>query len=677
MERDGQLLFNRRGGYCLMSRLDLLKGRVIGHPDGFGFVVLEQGGDDVFLGPREMQRVFHGDRVVITISGMDRRGRPEGKIIEVLERALTKVVGRFFSEGGAAFVIPENKRLNQDIVIPSDLQMGAREGQIVSVEILEYPSKRRHALGKVIEILGDHMAPGMEIDIAIRNYDLPEEWPLQVNDEIAELQPEVTEESKQGREDIRQLPLVTIDGEDSRDFDDAVYVERLEQGWKLIVAIADVSSYVSPGSALDAEARLRGNSVYFPERVIPMLPELLSNGLCSINPDVDRLCLCCELRFDEHGDVHQYHFFEGVMRSHARLTYTKVADMLLEGDKELRRQYEHVLTPLEAAYDLYRVMRKHRERRGAMDFDTQETQIIFNEARKIERIKPRERNAAHMLIEEFMVAANVAAAKFLLKNEQPGLYRVHETPSLEKLTGLREFLAELGLDLKGGEDPKPMDFKSLLDTVDGRPDEHLIETVVLRTMKQAVYSPDNLGHFGLAFDAYTHFTSPIRRYPDLIVHRAIRHILAKQGQSVSSGEYPYDEGRLLELGEHCSMTERRADEATRDATEWLKCEYMMDKVGDSFDGVVTAVTSFGLFVELKDIFVEGLVHVTSLKNDYYHFDPTKHRLVGERNRTAYRLADEVRITVTRVDLDERKIDFTLEGVENEPREKKKRKKKKR
>jgi len=686
MERDGQLLYNRRGGYCLVSKLDLVRGRVIGHPDGFGFLVPEDKGDDLFLSAREMRSLFHGDRIVASIMGIDRRGRREGALVEVLERAIHQVVGRYFEENGIGFVTPDNKRITQDILVPKEYKAGAENGQIVNLEILDYPTGFRQGVGKVVEILGDHMAPGMEIDIAIRSYDIPEKWPHGVEDEIAGLSEEVPEAAKAGREDIRQLPLVTIDGEDSRDFDDAVYVQKDGKGWKLYVAIADVSSYVAPGTALDLAAHERGNSVYFPERVVPMLPEILSNGLCSINPNVDRLCMVCELSLDHEGKTRDYRFFEGLMRSHARLTYTKVAAMVVEQDHALRNEYRDVVPHLDEAYRLYKTLRELRNKRGAIDFEMTETRIVFGSERKIDQIVPVTRNDAHMLIEEFMIAANVASAEFLLKNKVPCLYRVHAQPSMEKLEGLREFLAELGLQLRGGDSPTPKDFSQLLQKVQGRPDSHLISTVMLRSLKQAVYTPDNDGHFGLGFEAYTHFTSPIRRYPDLLVHRAIRHIISKQKVKQETPlvkralntlinrkhpdvvAYDYDMQDMLALGEHCSMTERRADEATRDAVDWLKCEYMLDKVGQDYEGIVTSVTNFGLFIELKEIYVEGLVHVTALQNDYYHFDPKAHRLVGERTRKIYRLGDTVDVTVVRVDLEERKIDFQLVGVSNQPGE---------
>jgi ribonuclease R len=499
------------------------------------------------------------------------------------------------------------------------------------------------------------MAPGMEIDIAIRSYNLPHVWSTATEAEAAAFTDVVPEEAKQGREDLRQLPLVTIDGEDARDFDDAVYCEPKGKGWRLLVAIADVSAYVAPGTALDAEARTRGNSVYFPERVIPMLPEILSNGLCSLNPEVDRLCMVCECHIGANGQLKDYRFFEGLLRSHARLTYNKVAAMLVDRDPQLTRRYHALLPHLEHLYALFKVLHKARQRRGAIEFESTETRILFGEQRKIERIVPVERNDAHRLIEECMLTANVAAADFLLSHQIPTLFRVHAQPGQDKIEDLRQFLGELGLQLGGGDDPQPKHYVKLLESIRDRHDAHLIQTVLLRSMKQAVYSPENIGHFGLAYDAYAHFTSPIRRYPDLLVHRAIRHLVRRKG----AAGFDYSWSDMLQLGEHCSMTERRADEATRDATDWLKCEFMLDKIGQVYDGVISSVTNFGIFVELNDIYVEGLVHVTDLGNDYYHFDPVKHRMIGERTAKMFRLADPVRVVVTRVDLEDRKIDFEL------------------
>jgi ribonuclease R len=551
--------------------------------------------------------------------------------------------------------MPDNKKLAKEVLIASEDTGGAKKGQIVVVEIVQQPTQHCQPLGRVTEVLGMHMAPGMEIEMAIRSYELPNVWPKALLNEIKSLTPEVPEAAKQGREDIRHLPLVTIDGEDARDFDDAVYAQKTPKGWKLLVAIADVSHYVHVDTALDTEAQSRSTSVYFPEKVIPMLPEILSNGLCSLNPHVDRLCMVCELLVNDEGIVTRSRFFEAVMRSHARLTYTQVAKMLVEGDQELANQYAELMPHLTTMYRLYQTMRRQREVRGAMDFDTQETKIVFGENRKIEQIVPVVRNDAHKLIEEFMITANNAAAKFLNRKKIPRLLRIHDGPGIEKLLTLRTFLGELGLYLGGGDQPHPLDYMHLLESVKDRADAHLIQTVLLRSMSQAVYSPDMKGHFGLALEAYAHFTSPIRRYPDLLVHRAIRHSL--RGGTASDFHYKLND--MVTLGEHCSANERRADEATRDVVNWLKCEYMMDKIGEEFTGIISAVTSFGFFVELESIYVEGLVHIASLRQDYFLFDAASHRLYGERTGVRYRLGDSVKIKVVRVNLDDKKIDFEL------------------
>ncbi|MEA1051533.1 ribonuclease R [Lamprobacter modestohalophilus] len=655
MVRDGQLLRNRREAFCLVNKRDLIAGRVIGHPDGFGFVKPDDGGDDLYLYPKEMRAVFHGDRIVARVTGKDRRGRLEGAVVEILERSTKSVVGRLYSESGVGFVVPDNKRLTHDVIIPSDRLGGAEQGQIVVAEITDQPTKRTQPIGRVAEVLGEHMAAGMETDISIRAHDLPVNWPPEVEQAITAFGEQVPEESKAGRTDLRNLPLVTIDGADARDFDDAVFCERKPKGWKLLVCIADVSAYVTPNSALDQEGFGRGNSVYFPDRVIPMLPEVLSNGLCSLNPKVDRLCMACELYVSLEGKVTRTRFFEAVMSSHARLTYDQVAAMLVEDDAELSEQYSELLPHLHELYAMYQALLDARSTRGAIDFDTVETKFVIDEAGRISSIEPTVRNDAHRIIEECMLAANVAAARLFQRKKMPALYRIHETPKEEKLSDLREFLAELGLNLPGGNKPTAKDYGTLLDAVRGRPDFHLIQTVLLRSMQQAMYSSDNVGHFGLAYDAYTHFTSPIRRYPDLIVHRIIKHILA----GGTAADLDYSKPELQQVGEHCSGTERRADEATRDVEHWLKCEFMRDKLGEEFDGTITSVQGFGLFVELDGVYVDGLVHITALDNDYYHFDPVGHRLTGERTGQIYRLGDRLRVKVAAVNLQDRKIDFVL------------------
>jgi ribonuclease R len=656
MERDGQLLRNRKNAYGIVKKMNLIHGRVMGHPDGYGFLIPDEGGEDLFLSEREMRVVLHGDKALARVTGTDRRGRKEGAIVEVIKRHNDRIVGRLFSDAGIFFLVPNNRRISQDILIPPQNLMDATEGQVVEIEITEHPNKHRSPLGKVVNVLGDHLAPGMEIDIALRAFDLPHVWSIEAIKQAESYGSDIPSSSINDRLDLRDLPLVTIDGEDARDFDDAVFAEKLESGsWRLWVAIADVSYYVEPNSPLDKDAKDRGTSVYFPSQVIPMLPEALSNGLCSLNPAVDRLCMVCEMVFNQAGEVDSYQFHQAVMNSKARLTYTDVAAMLVDDNQDLKAKYAHVLPGLETMYELFHAMLAAREARGAIDFELTETQFLFDENRKIRSIEPRVRNDAHKLIEEFMVAANVSAAKFLLKNKLPALYRIHEPPSDEKLNGLREFLGELGLMLGGGDEPQPQNYASLLNTANKRPDSHLLQTVMLRSLKQAVYSPDNVGHFGLALEAYAHFTSPIRRYPDLLVHRAIKHLITKQ----KSTKWQYSHEEMVQLGEHCSMTSRRADEATRDVSDWLKCEFMQDRVGESFEGIICGVTGFGLFVELNDIFIEGLVHITALKNDYYQFDSVGHRLLGERTRKVYRLGDKLKVKVARVDLDDKKIDLDI------------------
>lgn len=655
MERDGQLVFNSRQKYCIEEGQNIITGRVIGHHEGFGFLKPEDGSDDLFLSPREMRPLMHNDRVSVRISGIDRKGRREATVVEILTRNTQQIVGRFMVEGRATFVIPDNKKINHEILIAKEDTAGATHGQIVVAEIIQQATSHSQPLGRVKEILGLHMAPGMEIEMAIRSHELPNTWPPALLKEIKSLTAEVPDSAKMQREDIRNIALVTIDGEDARDFDDAVYVQKTAKGWKLLVAIADVSYYVLPDTALDTEAKNRSTSVYFPERVIPMLPEILSNGLCSLNPHVDRLCMVCELLINDDGLVIRSRFFEAVMRSHARLTYTEVAQILVDKNETLIKKYNELLPHLQNLYGLYKIMRKQRETRGAMEFDTQETRIVFGSERKIEQIVPVIRNDAHKLIEEFMITANTAAAKFLNRKKMPRLLRIHDGPGTEKLITLKTFLNELGLHLGGGDKPRPLDYMHLLETVRDRKDAHLIQTVLLRSMSQAVYSPENKGHFGLALDAYAHFTSPIRRYPDLLVHRAIRHSLADK--KPESFAYTFED--MVQLGEHCSANERRADEATRDVVNWLKCEYMMDKIGQEYPGIISAVTGFGFFVELQSIYVEGLVHIASLTQDYFNFDATSHQLFGERTGTRFRLGDLVKVKVVRVNLDDKKIDFEL------------------
>jgi ribonuclease R len=654
MQRDGQVMRNRRNAYLLPAKADLVRGTVQGHPDGYGFVSSDDEGPDIFLGPNEMREVLHGDRVMVRVAGLDRRGRPEGKLVEVLERANTRIVGRVLVENGVTLVVPENRRISQEILLAPGAKSKAVAGQVVVVELVEQPTRYAQPIGKVVEILGNYADPGMEIEIALRKHELPFEFSRAAKEQARRLPDKVRKMDWKGREDITTLPLVTIDGETARDFDDAVFCERVGRGYRLLVAIADVSHYVAVGSALDSESYDRGNSVYFPRRVIPMLPEKISNGLCSLNPQVERLCMVCDMSLSQTGVIKQYRFYPAVMFSKARLTYNQVAAALYDQDQAALETVGELLPHLQNLDKLFRVLLKARAKRGAIDFETQETRMIFDDNGKIEKIIPESRNDAHRLIEECMLAANVCASEFLQAHEQPALYRVHEGPTPEKLAKLREFLGEFGLQLPGGDEPKAADYAKLLEALKGRPDLQLLQTVMLRSLRQAVYSPDNLGHFGLAYEAYTHFTSPIRRYPDLLVHRAIKAVLT--GQQYKPAQ---DAGDWSAIGVHCSMTERRADEADRDVENWLKCFYMRDRIGEEFDGSVSSVVPFGLFVALDDVFVEGLVHISDLGTDYFHFDDAHHTLVGERTGERYRLSDRIRVQLVRVNMEASKIDFRL------------------
>ncbi len=654
MERDGQIIFIHRKGYALPNTVHWVTGRVLGHKDGFGFLIADdkdssEKADDLFLNVRQMSLVFHGDRVRARVSRTDKRGRREAVIVDILERNTHSVVGRFMRQEDCAVVIPVDIHISQTILITEGT---AELGQMVVVEIKTQPGQRKQPTGRIIEVLGEPNAPGIEIELAMRQYGLPHSWPDQVLFEIATLSIELTEIDYQDRIDLRGLAFVTIDGEDARDFDDAVYCEPQTQGWRLIVAIADVSHYVKPHTALDEQAKLRGNSVYFSDLVIPMLPEVLSNELCSLKPQVDRLCMACDMQLSSLGQLQSYQFYPAIMHSRARLTYQQVTDFILQ--PHYRRTEDALISDLKNLHELYQKLQHEREKRGAIDFDTTETHVIFDQQRKIERIVPSERTVAHRMIEESMLLANVSASRYLLNKKIPALFRIHEGPSAAKLADLKTFLAELGLRLPGKKNPTSADYARLLTRIKHRPDKHLIQTVLLRSLSQAVYAPGNKGHFGLAFDAYTHFTSPIRRYSDLIVHRGIRSSL-ELGKPVQQ----YEQAVLVALGEHCSMTERRADDATQMALNWLKCEFMQDHIGQVYLGIITHITNFGLFVELQDIYVEGLVHVTALRNDHYQFDARKHHMRGERTGIVYRLGDPIKVMVARVDLERQKIDFVL------------------
>ncbi len=655
MTRDGQLIKNRRNAYGLIEKMDLIKGRIIGHPDGYGFVVPDDGGDDLYLSPKEMRSTLHDDRVLVREINVDKRGRREGKLIEVLERGNTQIVGRYYEDSGIAFVVPDNKRISQDILITGSSKLKAKPGYYVVVDVVSQPDKHRQPLGKLIEVLGEGDAVGIAVDIAIRSHDLPYEWPAAVKQQAKSVKPVIDTGEISNREDLRALPFVTIDGEDAQDFDDAVYCEKQGSGWRLLVAIADVSHYVSGDSALDNEARLRGTSVYFPERVIPMLPEVLSNGLCSLRPEEDRLAFVCELSLDARGKLKRHNFYKATICSTARLTYTEVAAMVVARDKAARKKRDTLIEHIDNLYEVYQLLHAERVRNGLIDFSSMESRFVFDDKHEIASIELLHRNEAHRLIEEMMLVANIAAAEFLEKNEILALYRVHAKPKIEKLEEVRSLLAQLGLFLGGGDQPTAADYASLVEKIRKREDGDMLEMVLLRSMPLAVYSTINEGHFGLGFDAYAHFTSPIRRYPDLMVHRAIGHIL-EHGVAES---YPYTQQTMLELAEHCSMTERRAEEASRDVTQRLKCLFMQDKEGEEYNGIVSSVTAFGLFVMLQDVFVEGLVHISNLPADYYHHDPITHSLTGERSGKQFQMGQACRVRVTRVDLEERKIDFEL------------------
>lgn len=665
MEREGQVLFNRDKKYEVQKQSELIRGRVIGHRDGFGFLKHSTTEKDLFIPIGQMSTLIHDDVVEGSLGHTDRKGRTEFRVNRVLEPRADAIVGRYYTEQGTSIVIPDDNRICHEIIIPKEHVNEARQGNVVVVELVQRPRRQMNPTGNIIEVLGEHMAPGMEIETALRNFDIPHNWPKAVTTSVGKLSAKVPDEAKQGRVDLRQLPLVTIDGEDARDFDDAVYCRPEDDGgWRLWVAIADVSAYVKLGTALDNEAQNRATSVYFPEQVIPMLPEVLSNGLCSLNPDQDRLCMVCEMTIDARGKLNEYQFYEAVMRSHARFTYTKVWH-ILSGDQDLIARYSDSVDDLSHLNDLYKSLKKARNSRGAIEFESLETKFIFNAQRKIDHIVPLVRNDAHKIIEECMIMANVCAAQYIEKNKAEALFRVHDKPDEDRLSSFKAYLSEVGIEftMSGeGNLPTPKDFAQVAKKIEDRVDKELIQTMLLRSMKQAVYDGANLGHFGLALEAYAHFTSPIRRYPDLVVHRVLKAIIDKQAsKKVCKGAKFYSEQEIQDLGEQCSMAERRADDATRDVADWLKCEFMQDHVGDVFDGVVASVTNFGLFVRINDYQIDGLIHITSLSSDYYHFDQIKQCLVGESSGVSYRLGDSVRVKVAAVNLDERKIDLMIDG----------------
>ena len=661
-----------------------------GHRDGHGFVVRDDGEADIYLPSNEMRAVLHKDHVKVSIVRQDRRGRPEGRVTEILARSDQPIIGRLLQESGMWIMAPEDKRYGQDVLIPKGGTGGAKTGQVVVVELTEQPALFGQPVGRVIEVLGEVDDPGMEIEIAVRKYSVPHIFSDACLAQARGLPDKVRPQDKKDRIDLTDVPLVTIDGEDARDFDDAVYCEPAKvgraKGWRLLVAIADVSNYVENGSAIDTDAYDRATSVYFPRRVIPMLPEKLSNGLCSLNPDVERLCMVCDMLITAKGDVHAYQFYPAVMFSHARFTYTEVAAILsnTKGPEAAKRKAR--VQDLLNLSDVYKALLSSRAVRGAVDFETTETQIVCDENGRIEKIIARTRNEAHRLIEEAMLAANVCSADYIFQSKHAGLFRVHEGPTPEKQETLRNYLKATGIPLTIGDDPKPGEFQAIALATKDRPDALQIHTMLLRSMSQAIYTPSNSGHFGLAYDAYTHFTSPIRRYPDLLVHRVIKAILTNSKYKLPTLPTPGEaQDKLAKrlasrvkapanklektvaptkeimawqaAGLHCSANERRADEASRDVEAWLKCKYMREYLGEEFDGVVSSVTSFGLFITLDAMYVEGLIHITELGGEYFKFDEARQELRGERTGIKYAIGTRVRVQVSKVDLDARKIDF--------------------
>ena len=674
------------------SLLEEFEGTVSGHRDGHGFVQRDDGAPDIYLPPNEMRAVLHRDRVKARVVRFDRKGRPEGRVVEILERSKQPIIGRLLQESGVWLVAPEDKRFGQDVLIHKGATGMAISGQVVVVELTEPPSLYGQPVGRIKEVLGEVDDPGMEIEIAVRKYGVPHEFSEGCLALARGLPDKVRAQDKKGRIDLTDIALVTIDGEDARDFDDAVYCEPAKvgktKGWRLLVAIADVSHYVDTGNAIDIDAYDRATSVYFPRRVIPMLPEKLSNGLCSLNPDVERLCMVCDMTITSTGDVYAYQFYPAVMHSHARFTYTEVAAILTNTRGPEAAKRKERIPDLLNLHDVYGALHKARRARGAVDFETTETQIVCDDSGRIEKIIPRTRNDAHKLIEEAMLAANVCSADFILQSKHPGLFRVHEGPTPEKIETLRGFLKASNVNMSVGNDPKPSEFQAIADATKERPDAQQIHSMLLRSMQQAIYTPTNSGHFGLAFEAYTHFTSPIRRYPDLLVHRVIKAILSQSRYQLPALPTPgeahaklarrlasrvrepsqkleqkpktsIDQQAWEAAGLHCSANERRADEASRDVEAWLKCKYMREHLGEEYGGVVTTATSFGLFVTLDAMYVEGLVHITELGGEYFRFDEARQELRGERSGIRYAIGSRVRVQVSRVDLDGRKIDFRL------------------
>ncbi len=658
MADDGSIIRLKGGRYSLPRKINLVVGTVSVHRDGYGFVSPEGGDGDVFVPARFLREVMDGDRVTVRVERSGRGQKPEGRVIRVLERAHRTVVGRFEAGRRFGYVVPADPRLMHDIFIPGGADLNCRPGQMVLARIDAYPEKTRNPEGSVIEILGDPDDPEVEALTIVHKYGLPYHFPPEVLDAAGAVPDQVMKRDLQGREDLRALTTVTIDGETARDFDDAVAVRKESGGRiRLWVAIADVGHYVAEGSVIDQEAYRRATSVYFPGRCIPMLPESLSNGICSLNPDVERLALTAEMVFDEQGGRLESRFFPAVIRSRARLTYTEVRDMLVNRDAEVIGRYPEIYPHLQVMGELGDRLTAMRRRRGSLDFDLPEAEVVLDLRGRTEDIVRSERTAAHRLIEEFMLAANEAVATFLTERDAPFLYRTHEPPDLEKLQAFQEFISHFNYGLSLG--PTGVDqrrLQALLTEVEGKPEEKMINQILLRSMKQARYSPDNVGHFGLVAERYCHFTSPIRRYPDLVVHRVLRRVIEKE---LSDSRREHLRQALPEMGEHTSQMERRAMEAEREIIDLKKCQFMADKEGEEFPGLISGVQPFGFFVELKDFFVEGLVHVSSLADDFYHYEEELHRLIGENKRRIFQIGMEVRVTVARVNLERREIDFKL------------------
>jgi ribonuclease R len=666
----GELIQLRGHRFGLPEKMDLYVGRLQTHPAGYGFVTperpLDAGGDIYISGPL-MNEAMHGDRVVVRIERIKDGGRAEGRIIRILERSNASIVGRYERDEsargesrstGMGYVKPFDRRVLMDIFIPPGQEGGASPGEMVIVELTRWPTATRGAIGHVTEVLGDIDAPGVDTEIIIRKHGIPDAHSDEAVAEALRLGTVVAERDIRGRTDFRGLTTVTIDGEHARDFDDAITIEKLANGnfW-LGVHIADVSHYVQEGSALDREAYERGTSVYFPERAVHMFPSELATGLCSLNPHVDRLVQSCFMEIDRHGQVVRHEFHDGVINSNERMTYTAVNGILTNRDPELMKQYAPLVPMFDQMRELFQILNDARRRRGSIDFDLNEAEVVLDEAGAVEAITALQRNVAHRLIEEFMLLANETVATYLEAQHAPALYRIHEEPDILKVAKFEAFISGFGYSLAAPVNAlRPRHFQKLIERIHGKPEEKPIAFLMLRTMQKARYAPENLGHFGLAAPSYTHFTSPIRRYPDLVVHRALR--AARHGSLTDETREEWTD-ELPEVARHTSEMERRADDAERELLQWKKVKFMADKVGDEFEGYVTGVAAFGLFIELIEHFVEGMVHVSTMADDYYRFVEGAHLLRGENTHKVYRLGDKVKVQVIRVNMELRQVDLGL------------------